>query len=202
MGSALRFRVGVLLISFPFLFSEFSPALALDRTNIPLKNWGGFAIYREWVYDALERLVMAGLADQAVLNTKPLTRIEAARIVAQAIERIGLDGAGDYNHRGYLEDLLDRLIEEFRPELAALGVEAPVVLGPPPGFLTLKPVDKLRVGIGYASKQVPLLNSQGERFEKRLNTRVALQGRAQMGDFLSLYLNPEFHGDEERTVVR
>lgn len=202
IGSALRFLVGTLLISFLLLFSWLSPAFALDRTNIPLKNWDGFAIYRDWVYDALERLVTAGLADQAVLNTKPLTRVEAARIVAQAIERISLDGAGDYNHRGYLEDLLYRLIEEFKPELAALGVEVPVALGPPPGFLTLKPVDKLRVGIGYTTKQVPLVNSQGKLFEKGLNTGVALQGRAQVGDFLSLYLNPEFHGDAERTVVR
>src|SRR6059058_3475398 len=63
-------------------------ASALDRTNLPLKNWGGFSEYRDATYDDLERLVTAGLADRTLLNTKPLSRIEAARIVARAIARI------------------------------------------------------------------------------------------------------------------
>ncbi len=34
-------------------------AIALDRTNLPLKNWGGFSEYRDATYDDLERLVTA-----------------------------------------------------------------------------------------------------------------------------------------------
>src|SRR5258705_12044503 len=55
-----------------------SVAHAGDRTNVPLKNWGGFSLYRDAVYDDLERLVTAGLADRTLLNTKPLSRVEAA----------------------------------------------------------------------------------------------------------------------------
>src|SRR5438093_1972417 len=62
-------------------------AIAGDRTNVPLKNWGGFSEFRDAAYDDLERLVTAGLADRVLLNTKPLSRIEAARIVARAIEK-------------------------------------------------------------------------------------------------------------------
>src|SRR5436309_3261352 len=54
---------------------------AVDRTNVPLKNWGGFAEYRDSVYDDLERLVTAGLADRVLLNTKPLSRVEVARLI-------------------------------------------------------------------------------------------------------------------------
>src|SRR6267142_7228539 len=89
-------------------------AVAFDRTNVPLKNWGGFAELRDAVYDDLERLVTAGLADRTILNTKPLSRIEAARIVARAIERIRRDDSGGLNTRRDLEPVLDRLIEEFR----------------------------------------------------------------------------------------
>ena len=32
-------------------------AIAFDRTNLPLKNWGGFSEYRDATYDDLERLV-------------------------------------------------------------------------------------------------------------------------------------------------
>src|SRR5207247_9544385 len=97
-------------------------ATAADRTNVPLKNWGGFAEFRDAVYDDLERLVTAGLADRTLLNTKPLSRIEVARIVARAIQKIRSDGAGDLNARRDLEPALDRLMEEFKTELASLGV--------------------------------------------------------------------------------
>src|SRR5882672_2056467 len=63
-----------------------SNAVAGDRTNVPLKNWGGFSEFRDAVYDDLERLVTAGLADRVLLNTKPLSRVEVARIVARAIQ--------------------------------------------------------------------------------------------------------------------
>src|SRR5262245_15822783 len=69
----------------------FTEAQALDRTNVPLKNWGGFSQYRDATYDDLERLVTAGLADRTLLNTKPMSRIEAARVVARAIAKIRSD---------------------------------------------------------------------------------------------------------------
>src|SRR5437763_11433421 len=100
-------------------------AVAGERTNIPLKNWGGFSEFYDAVYDDLERLVTAGLADRVLLNTRPLSRIEAARIVARAIEKIRRDDAGALNERRDLEPVLDRLMEEFKVELASLGVQAP-----------------------------------------------------------------------------
>ena len=57
--------------------------------------------------------MLAGLAEQALLNSKPLSRVEAARIVAQAVRRLEWDKYGDYNHRGYLEELVYQLVEEF-----------------------------------------------------------------------------------------
>ncbi len=53
-------------------------AQAGDRSGILLKNWGGFVVARDAAYDDLERLIV-GLADRTILNTKPLSRIEAAR---------------------------------------------------------------------------------------------------------------------------
>src|SRR2546429_3317542 len=53
-----------------------------------------------------------------LLNTKPLSRLEAARIVARAIDKIQSDDAGRLNARRDLEPVLDRLMEEFKVELA------------------------------------------------------------------------------------
>src|SRR5256712_11589353 len=91
------------------------------------------------VYDDLERLVTAGLADRVLLNTRPLSRIEAARIVARAIEKIRRDDAGALNERRDLEPVLDRLMEEFKIELASLGVKAPGGSAPP-GFVSFLPL--------------------------------------------------------------
>src|SRR5947208_16700937 len=83
-------------------------ALAGERTNIPLKNWGGFSEFYDAVYDDLERLVTAGLADRVLLNTRPLLRPEAARIVARAIAKIQADGTGGPSRPPELEPVLDR----------------------------------------------------------------------------------------------
>lgn len=173
-------------------------AFAADRSDLPLQSRGGHAVYRSWVYDALERLVLAGLVDRAVLNTKPLSRVEAARMVAQAIGAINKDQSGTFNTRGDLPELLDRLIAEFRTEMRDLGgVKTPLDLGPPSGFLSGRPLDSAQLRAGFANRRYSLVNNQGRRLENGLNNWISTEHRAQIGDFLSLYLNPEFHGNEE-----
>ena len=135
---------------------------------MPLKNWGGFAEYRDSVYDDLERLVTAGLADRVLLNTKPLSRVEVARIVARAIEKIRHDEAGAYNERRDLEPVLDRLMEEFKVELAALGVR-PVEGVTPPGFVSFTPIDRAQVFSGFATHGFSLVNEQGHSVKRGAN---------------------------------
>ncbi len=177
-------------------------ARAADRTNIPLKNWGGFSVFRDSVYDDLERLVTAGLEGRVVLNTKPLSRTEAARIVARAIEKIRTDTTGVYTMRRDLEPVLDRLTEEFRSELAALGVKTPTDLGPAPGFVSFLPVDRAQVRVGAASRDLSWVNSQGLRFQRGANGGTTFESRAQIGDILTFYLQPELQGNEEFAAAR
>src|SRR3989442_59247 len=178
-----------------------SGAVAADRTNVPLKNWGGFSEFRDSVYDDLERLVAAGLADRVLLNTKPLSRVEAARFVARAVAKIRSDEAGALNERRDLEPVLDRLMEEFKVELAALGVQAPG--GPtPPGFVSFLPVDRAQVFGAYASRQFSLVNSQGRTFKRGATGGLTFESRAPIGDFLSFYLQPELVEDKGYCAAR
>jgi len=190
----LAFKLASLLAVslFTFHFSLFTPLLAFDRTNVPLKNWGGFAIQRSWVYDALEKVVLAGLAEQVIFNTKPLNRVEAARIVAQAVERLQQDQYGDYNHRGYLEELLYRLVEEFGPELTEMGVRTPLNPETLAGFFKLHPVDHLQFGSPFSTKKQQVFNHLGERVAKGGNLEPTADGRVQIGDYVSLYYQPQF----------
>jgi hypothetical protein len=176
-------------------------AVAFDRTNLPLKNWGGFSEYRDATYDDLERLVTAGLADRTLLNTKPLSRVEAARIVARAIARIRRDEPEGLNMRRDLEPVLDRLIEEYKVELAALGVQVPDGVKPP-GTFSFRPVDRAQGFGGYANHGLSLWNEQGSSFKRGLNNGVTFESRMQIGDFLTFYLQPELFINEEYTAAR
>lgn len=178
------------------------PLPAFERTNVPLKNWGGFAVYRDAVYDDLERLVTAGLADRTLLSTKPLTRIEAARIVARALDKIRGDRDGRLNGRRDLEPVVDRLMEEFRVELASLGVKVPGEPVDPPGFLSPTPVDRLQVVGGYASERWRLVNNQGLTVGEGFYGGTTFESRLQVGDFLSFYLQPELIAGSEFGLAR
>ena len=171
--------------------------LAADRANVPLKNWGGFSVLRDAVYDDLERLVTSGVADRTVLNTKPMSRTEAARVVAAAIARIRGDERGMYNTRGDLEAVLDRLIEEFRAELPALGVKTSHDAPVPQGGLSFMPVDRAQVRGAYANHDRSVINSQGLRLRSGLNGGTTFESRAQVGDFLTLYAQPTFDMNQE-----
>jgi hypothetical protein len=177
-------------------------AQAADRTDVPLRNWSGFAIQWHWTYDAVKRLVLAGLADRAVLNTKPMTRVEMARIVAQAIAKITADEGGLAEERRDLEDTLYRLLEEFQPELAALGVEAALREGGPPGFLAIKPLNMLQGRLGYAKHDAQPEDDQGDSLREGFNGRLAAFSRGQVGDFFSATLHPELRIDEQGVAGR
>ena len=192
LASAL---VIVAILALPFA------AAADDGTNLPLKNWGGFSLYRDAIYDDLERLVTAGLADRTLLNTKPLSRVEAARIVARAIDRIRRDETGGLNTRRDLEPVLDRLMEEFKVELAGLGVRVPDS-PPPPGVFSFTPVDRAQVYAGYANHLLSLVNEQGHSFKRGANGGLTFESRLQIGDFLTLYVQPELLANEDYTAVR
>lgn len=194
--NALGAVLGAVLLFLPIA------SLAADRSNLILQQRGGHAVYRSWVYDALEHLVLAGLVDEAILNTKPLSRVEAARMVARAIDTINRDQSGAFNDRGDLQDLLDRLMREFRTELADLGVKGPANIGSRSPFLSGRPVATAKLEAGYANHRFSLPNNQGRRLEEGINARFSTEHRAQLGDFLTLSFLPEVHGNEEYSRVR
>ncbi len=194
------------LMACPLFFLNFllmgMPVSAGDRTNVPLKNWGGFSVYRSWVYDALEKLALAGFVDHALLNTKPLSRMEAARMVAQAVSKIKNEMGNDYSDRTYLEDLVYRLVEEFGTELAAMGVKTPLNAEAQSKFCEFKPVDNVQLGSAYANNAQKLVNNSGQHTKEGFNSYLTLDGRNQVGDFLSLYYQPEFTNDENNNQGR
>jgi hypothetical protein len=82
-----------LLLSLGFLVpARFARAAGL--VDVPLKPWTYFDQYRDWTYTAIEKLVTAGLVGPWVLNTKPISRMEMARIVSVVLRKIQEDEIG------------------------------------------------------------------------------------------------------------
>jgi hypothetical protein len=161
--------------------------------DIPLKPWTGFARSWDWTYDALHRLVLSGIAGPVVLNTKPMSRREMALILADIVRRIQNNQMSEFRHRDDLQDILLELLEEFSPELLALGVTGPGITGEPPRLLEGKPLQFLQVRGGYTSNApTDLENRQGERLEQGVNGRLASASWLEAGGILSAYAHPEF----------
>ena len=53
------------------------PCFGLVSTNVPLDHWS---------YDAVDKLVGQGLIRSSMLTTKPVSRLEMARLIAEAVE--------------------------------------------------------------------------------------------------------------------
>ena len=116
--------------------------------------------------------------------------------MARAIEKIRADTAGVYNNRQDLESVLNRLIEEFRPELISLGVKVgDGRTTPAPRFFSFTPIDRAQVRGGYVNRDFSLINNQGLKFQGGVNGGHECAGR--MGerhgrsDVRQLHLRPE-----------
>ena len=150
------------------------PCLGSVSTNVPLYHWS---------YAAAAKLADYGLIDSAMLSTKPVSRMEMARLInaadTEALKR------GEKNH--VIRALLDRLADEFRYELDRTGSAAGAV-----GQDFIKPVEDPYLRIVYGKEDFDLENQAGDRFAKGGNGRLGFASRVNLFDNLALYLHPEF----------
>ena len=191
------FLAGILVLSFHLGILPAPPtAEGAGLVDVPLKPWTYFELNRDWTYTAIEKLVTAGLVGPWVLNTKPMSRMEMARIVTVAMRKIQEDQIGRFAQRTDLEPILYDLMEEFAPELEAMAVRKgeDEFAGQP--WLSFQPLSHLQAR-GFAVKRdINPENSQGLKLARRYDGTVGFDSYFQFGDFMSGYLYPEFQIDE------
>jgi len=93
-----------------------SPVFAGDR--LPSAMGSPYVPLDSWIYPLLDRLAAQGLFDQAMLGMKPWTRLECARFVSEAGDRLQDADPAQTNE---VAKLYDTLRLEFSPELLLLG---------------------------------------------------------------------------------
>ena len=78
-------------------------------TNVPLDHWS---------YRAVEKLADYGLIDSAMFTVKPVSRVEMARHIGQAM--VGLKREDDPPQ--VLLSIVEKLKQEFKAELIQMGL--------------------------------------------------------------------------------
>lgn len=91
-----------------------SPAIATDR--MPGAMGSPYVHLDSWIYPLLDRLAARGSFDDAIVGMKPWTRLECARLISEAGDRLQ-----DAGPESQTVQLYDSLRTEFSSELALLG---------------------------------------------------------------------------------
>jgi hypothetical protein len=184
-------------LTFGLFLGMISVAYAVSSVNVPLDSW---------VYPALDKLESYGLIDTALSGTKPYSRLEAARLVKEAMKKweefLARGKASNYAEKELIPSLLERLKNKFRPELIEWGV---VEGTPTPSFL--KPVDEIILKSQYQTDNpvvrpqigpppthtiYPIYNNDGIIYEKHYNGSVEVTGEGRLWNHLSFYYQPIF----------
>ena len=153
--------------------------------NLPLHHWA---------YEAIERLTALGVIDHAMVVTKPYSRKQAAKHVARAIERVKADQVPQDGREAIAGPLLDRLIQELRPELTELGVIARSS-GEKSGSIRYgarlqTEVDGFSVGGGQTVRFRE--NRGGEYYVNGIQNQTDARGWVELNDWAAVMVQPKF----------
>ncbi len=201
----MRSRSGwipLILSGLLLLMPVLAAAQNVSLRDVPLKPWTGFGRNWDWAYDALEKLALSGLTGKVVLNTKPMSRREMALIIADMVQRIQNNQVSGFDYRTDLQDILLSLMDEFSPELLALGVTGFGIKGEAPRTLEIAPVEHLQLRAGYTGKATDLENSNGERLDRGLNGRMTSDSWLEAGGVFAAYAQPEYLIGQETNAGR
>lgn len=173
------------------------PARVLSYTSadIPVNHWS---------YGAVEELAMAGLLGISGLDTRPMTRIQMAYKVKEAMDNIEEERLPAYlsldrNYIEYLQKILYELINEFRRDLVLIGATAAQVESKEDISLLDKfldynlasPVEVEQRFAGVKSRKDLLLeNENGLRLEQGYNLRARFSAWANARDMFTFSARP------------
>jgi hypothetical protein len=187
----LRGLFWVLLFGFCFVPSAWSSS----SVNVPLDSR---------VYAALEKLESYGLIDSALAGTKPYSRLEAARLVGEAMNRWRQAADQGKFSRFARYEMIPFLLQELEREFKGELIERGDLIGTQPGTYW-KFVDEINLRYQYQSQNpvarpqggnpsthtiYPIYNNDGIAYRQYNNFTADLQGEIRLWDHVSLFYRP------------
>jgi len=169
---------------------------ASPSVDVPLNHWS---------YDAIEKLAIIGLCDISDIGIRPASRIKMAYIVKTAIEKARVyDEDFDWSEQNYLETILNKLIDEFRIELVAIGVEVASTFDNPLPENTIRVMDNIRLEKVYArldKDRMLFENKDGWILRDGFNARIKASGWAKLSNLCAVSVTPGIRYSKEDTDV-
>jgi hypothetical protein len=160
-----------------------SPGIPTERT--PSAMGSPYVPLDSWIYPLLDRLAAQGLFDDAILGMKPWTRLECARLISEAGDR--LQDAGPESETLKLSDSL-RL--EFSSELALLGGGSNNVVHLESIYARTTQISGPPLTDGFHFGQT-LINDFGRPFQQGFNSIAGFSGWATAGRWV-VYARGEY----------
>lgn len=139
-----------------------------------------------WIYPAIERLVGAGYIDSAFLGSRPWTRMECARLVAEAGEHLGENSSSNST----VEGLYERLSAEFQRDLDSVDNGGENVALVESLYTTSTEIVGTPVNDSYHFGQT-IINNFGRPYRQGFNTVDGFSGWAAEGRFV-IYVRGEY----------
>ena len=138
-----------------------------------------------WVYPVLDRLSAMGYAPSAIMGQRPWTRLECARLVEEAKEKMGVGYGSDIS-----SPALSALVTEFAPEITLLqggrnlGVKVESI------YTRLTEIAGKPLTDGYHFGQT-IYNDYGRPYQQGFNNITGFSSYAVAGPF-AFYVNGEY----------
>jgi hypothetical protein len=161
------------------------PALGFVSVNVPQDDFA---------YLDLEKLIAQGLVKSDLWGTRPMSRIEMARLVHEAREnweRLPREIRGNLI---VIQGILARLEKRFREELNIIGFHGGV-------STFLKPVERVSAYYRYQKDVYSSFNNEGIDYYDGGNAVVDLTMRAKIAGYLGLFAQPRliYHENWEKS---
>jgi hypothetical protein len=166
---------------------EFPPVKQGFRSNWPARFMGSpYVPLDSWIYPALERLAALGYINSAIVAMRPWTRMECARQISEATDRVNDDDAGENEGARFYRELA----QEFSREVRILGGGDNAEMRLESAYTRTTVIAGKPLTDGYHFGQT-VYNDRGRPEEQGFNNVSGLSGWAADGPF-AVYFNGEF----------
>jgi hypothetical protein len=160
-----------------------TPLVETDRT--PSQMGSPYVPLDSWIYPLFERLIATGAINDAIIGMRPWTRLECARMVSQAGDRLQ-----DTNPQSMSMRLYDSLRQEFAQELTLLAGGSNRAVHLESVYTRVTEISGPPLTDGYHFAQT-IYNDYGRPFQQGFNSIAGFSGWATAGRWV-IYARGEY----------
>jgi membrane-associated phospholipid phosphatase len=160
-----------------------SPVVETDRT--PAQMGSPYVPLDSWIYPLFDRLIATGVISDAILGMRPWTRLECARMVSEAGDRLQ-----DASPASMSVQLYDSLRQEFVSELALLAGGSNRAIHLESVYVRVTDISGPPLTDGYHFGQT-IYNDFGRPFQQGFNSIAGFSGWATAGRWV-VYARGEY----------